>query len=239
MQGGGGRLEERLVHLKKEKFPPFRSNDLYGIQSLTKQLPIENMRDRDLINKSGENTVKIKIRARNGKKIKVIHISKEDYEEMKIGHKDAGRLLRKYLTSDKVETNEPTYMHPMKVQSQERTFITKDGTLKNDTSECDPGLESRDFSQSRLVENDRHTCLPLGKKSLVGLKATIRTKASQIIQKSALLTRGEYEDFQNGGRNKNFLKILLELDRGDDITAGEKASTEYSISEDEIYQKGR
>ena len=237
-----GRIIERTMVLNKEDY------ELYL------KLALDNKDTSHLLSRSLApastnvqlRTIKTLVRTKSGKMVeKTITLSNHDYEELqrlKRAGQDSSKIFAKYM-SEKPENWGEGEQKAIKtfVRTGSGRMIEKTVFLSKEDYEKVQKLKKEGKSADEILS--KYVPLKAGEK-LDGwekseteakkvVKTKIRTKSGRIIEKTILMTKEEYEQFEKSGGNVNDLRKFLDIGKDDVIQDVEKASTVFSLSDNE------
>ncbi|XP_074645814.1 uncharacterized protein LOC141902071 [Tubulanus polymorphus] len=242
-----GRLIEKIIFMNEEDYQAFLKAQAEGkdpSEFIKKYLSKEEADNLESFEKEEQKAIKTYIRTKSGRLIeKLVYVSKSEYEAMKRGDIDAKDLLKKYIQVKDGETIEG--WGEAKMRTITTTVRTKSGRLVTKTIQ----ISEEDYQAMMKGGKDVNDILrkygaiaegetlegwePVKPAGMKVVKTYIRTKSGRLIEKTILMTEEEYKAFQESGGDVNFLKKFLKLNDGEVIEDWEKASTVYSVSDDE------
>ncbi|XP_055882530.1 uncharacterized protein LOC106061672 isoform X1 [Biomphalaria glabrata] len=221
-----GRLIEKIIFLSEEDYEAFKSGK--NVEDILKKyLTKDEAEGLQSWDKDEVVAIKTYVRTKSGRLIeKLIYVSKEDYDAIKAGKKDAKEILKNYLKPEDGEQIEGWGEAKMRTI---KTYVrTKSGRLVEKII-----MISEEDYQAMLKEGKdpneiikKYITLQEGEtidswqsgEPMKAIKTMIRTKSGRLIEKTIYVSADDYERMMNemakGGDPNEILKKYLNPEDG-------------------------
>ncbi|RUS85817.1 hypothetical protein EGW08_006446 [Elysia chlorotica] len=219
-----GRLVERIVFLSEEDYAAFKEGKNIG-DILKKYLTADEAKGLESWDKDEVVAVTMKVRTKSGRIIdKIVYVSKEDYEAIKAGKKDAKDVLSKYAEEgEAVEGWGEAKMRTIKtyVRTKSGRMIEKTIMISEEDYQAmiKDGKDPAEILKKYIPLEEGQTIESWQSgEPMKAIKTKIRTKSGRIIEKTIFVSADDYERMMEikQGRDPNaILQKYLDPSEGD------------------------
>ncbi|GFO14402.1 hypothetical protein PoB_004090700 [Plakobranchus ocellatus] len=194
-----GRLVERIVFLSEEDYAAFKEGK--NIKDILKKyLNEEEAKGLESWDKDEVVAVTMKVRTKSGRIVdKLVYVSKDDYEAIKAGKKDAKDVLSKYAADgEAVEGWGEAKMRTIKtyVRTKSGRLVEKTIMITEDDYQAmiKEGKDPAEIIKKYMPLEDGQTIESWQSgEPMKAIKTTVRTKSGRLIEKTIFVSADDYE----------------------------------------------
>ncbi|CAL1528526.1 unnamed protein product [Lymnaea stagnalis] len=220
-----GRLIEKIIFLSEEDYEAFKAGKNVA-DILKKYMTADEAAGLESWDKDEVVAIKTYVRTKSGRLVeKLVYVSKEDYDAIKAGTKDAKDVLKNYIKTEDGETIEGWGEAKMRTI---KTYVrTKSGRLVEKIimiSEDDYQAMLKDGSKDPNEILKKYLTLEEGEtidswksgEPMKAIKTMVRTKSGRLIEKTIFVSADDYERMMmEGGDPTAILKKYLDPSEGE------------------------
>ncbi|KAK6175190.1 hypothetical protein SNE40_013705 [Patella caerulea] len=200
-----GRLVEKVIFLSEEDYEAFKSGK--GVEDiLGKYLSKDEAAGLQSWDKDEVKAIKTFVRTKSGRIVeKMVYVSKEDYEAIKEGKKDAKEILKQYVNADEqVAGWEEAKMKTIKTYVRTKSGRLVEKTIMISQEDYDAmikdGQDPSDILKKYIqIEDGEQLESWQSAEPMKAIKTTIRTKSGRIIEKTIMVSAEDYDKMIKGG----------------------------------------
>ncbi|XP_050412857.2 uncharacterized protein LOC126827500 isoform X2 [Patella vulgata] len=200
-----GRLVEKVIFLSEEDYEAFKSGK--GVEDiLGKYLSKDEAAGLQSWDKDEVKAIKTFVRTKSGRIVeKMVYVSKEDYEAIKEGKKDAKEILKHYVNADEqVAGWEEAKMKTIKTYVRTKSGRLVEKTIMISQEDYDAmikdGQDPSDILKKYIqIEDGEQLESWQSAEPMKAIKTKIRTKSGRIIEKTIMVSAEDYDKMIKGG----------------------------------------
>ncbi|KAJ8301108.1 hypothetical protein KUTeg_020095 [Tegillarca granosa] len=204
-----GRLIEKIVFLSEEDYEAFQQGK--NVEDILKKyLTKEEAKGLEKWDKEEVKAIKTMVRTKSGRLIeKVVYVSKQDYDDITTGKKDAKTLLKKYAKEgETIEGWEEAKMKTIKTYVRTKSGRVIEKTIMISQEDYDAMIkEGKDpneiLKKYITLEDGQELQSWQSAEPMKAIKTMVRTKSGRLIEKTIYVSADDYDKITKGGGDPN------------------------------------